>query len=140
MKSLIDCINEAGIHMHGLVPRIADTAFGLNALVKKGVADGSVAVTTAATEVPVGVCTMPPDNAGDRITIQRLTAESTKLIKLTDPVDEEDWLVPGPDGTAQALPETAGTYYVFGKALSAGVDKQIIEVETFAPRAIVVSG
>ncbi len=137
--NLLHTINEAGIHPHGLVPRICDTAFGLNALVKKGAAAGRVAVTAAATDIPVGICVMPPDQAGDTITIQRLGAESTKLVKLGGDVDDEDWLIPAAGGTAQKLPAEDGTYYVFGKALSAGVEGQIIEIETFAPRAVVIS-
>jgi len=135
---LFHMINEAGVHQHGLVPRICDTAFGLNALVKKGVAAGSVAVTSAATDIPTGLCAMPPDQAGDTVTIERLTAQSTKLVKLGGDVSEEDWLIPAADGTAAKLPTDAGTYYVFGKALSAGVSGQVIEAETFAPRPVVV--
>jgi hypothetical protein len=141
MKKMYPMFNEAGTHPTGKIARIAEAVFGTGLLLKKGTAAGSVVVTTAATENPLCISIVPPDAIGDNVSVELLTAPGTKTGKLAaSGATDGDLLVPAAGGTVQTVPAANGTYYVCARALQTGVEGDIIEIETFAPRPVVISG
>lgn len=141
MKKLFSMINEAGTHPTGCIPRIAEAVFATGLLLKKGSAAGSVVVTTAATENPVGISVTPPDVIGDNVSVELLTAPGTKTGTLgAGGAADGDLLVPAAGGKLQKIPTAAGTYYVCARALQTGSENDEIELETFEPRPVVISG
>lgn len=141
MKKLFSMINEAGTHPTGRVARIAEAVFATGLLLKKGAAAGSVVVTAAATDIPLGFCSVPPDAIGDNVSVELLTAPGTKTgVLAAGGAADGDLLVPAAGGTLQKTPAGAGTYYVCARALQTGVEGDEIEVEAFAPRPVVITG
>lgn len=137
---LVKMINEAGRHINGRVTREAEAVIADFRVVKKGSASGKVVVITDATEAPLGITIGASGAAGEKIAVELLTAPGTKLGKLAaDGVVEGDVLCAAADGELQKTPAAAGTYYEIARALEDGGEHDIIEVETFAPRKVVVS-
>lgn len=141
MKKLFSMINEAGTHPTGRVARIAEAVFATGLLLKKGAAAGSVVVTAAATDNPLGLSVVPPDAIGDNVSVELLTAPGTKTGTLgAGGAEDGDLLVPAAGGKFQKTPAANGTYYVCARALQTGSENDEIELETFAPRPVVISG
>lgn len=139
MKKLFSMINEAGTHPNGRIPRVAEAVFATGLLLKKGSAAGSVVVTTAATENPLGISVVPPDAIGDKISVELLTAPGTKNGTLATEATDGALLCAAADGEFQTVPAVNGTYYVCARALQAGAIGAVIELETFEPRTVVVA-
>lgn len=141
MRKLIPMINEAGTHATGKVTRLCDAALADGVFVKKGTDDDHVAVTTAATECPLGIVRHATDAAEDPVTVE-LTGGSpgTKLAIAGEAIAVNDRICCGAAGKAFKLPADGGTYYVCGRAITAQATVgQLFEFEGCTPYPVVVT-
>lgn len=132
----------AGTHGDGCVTRRSDAAQPLrNALVKIGSDADHVAVTTAGTENPLGVCNDEATAAEQYVNICLLGQKpGTVIMSAHAAIAAGDMLVAAADGRVQTLPATSGTYYVVGRALNAAAAQDDdVEVAHTLPYPVVVS-
>jgi len=129
-------------HSNGKITKKCDAILAAaNLLLKFGSDADHVAVTTAATEKPLGFSHSPTDAAEDVVGVELLgAAPGTKEAVASGAIDADALFCADAAGKIQAVPEEAGTYYVCGRTLeAANADGDIIEVETCLPYAVVVS-
>jgi hypothetical protein len=101
---------------------LADAAQALrHALVKIGSDATHVAVTTANTETPIGVCDDEADAAEDNINVQLLGQKpGTIIMKAHAAITAGDEVVPAAAGRVQTITGLSSvTVYIVGKALNA---------------------
>jgi len=141
MKKLIPMINEAGTHDTGKVTRLCDAALADNVFVKAGSDDNHVAVTTAATECPIGLARHATDAAEDPVTVELPGGSpGTKLAVAGEAIAVNDRICCGAAGAAFKLPAVGGTYYVCGRAITAQATAgQLFEFEGCVPYPVVVT-
>ena len=94
----------------------------------------------AADEEPIGFC---PDEVataeiGEARAIHLLSKGSTRLGIAAETVTKGEWAYTAAGGKLQDEPTTAGTYWQVGRFLTAGTANNMVEVETMAPRKLVV--
>jgi len=129
-----------GTHPTGKVTKKCDAILTAALLLKFGSDVGHVAVTTAATEKPLGFCHAPTDAIEDSVGVELLTAPGTKTAVAAAQIDHDTLICAAASGRVQAVPGAGGTYYVIGRTLQAAAAAgDEIEVETCAPRAVVVT-
>jgi len=63
----------------------------------------------------------------------------TQLVSINSVVALGDYLVPDANGYARTLPIVAGTYYVCGRALEAGIAGANIEFDPTLPYPVIVA-
>ena len=110
-----------GAHADGCKTYLTDAAQSLrHALVMFGTAD-HVAVTTADTDIPLGVCNDEADAAEDVINVQLLgQKEGTILVVAQAAIGVGAYLVPAAAGRVQTIVGLSGvTTYIVGRALNA---------------------
>jgi len=128
-------------HSNGKITKKCDAKLSAeNLLLKFGSDVDHVAVTTAATEKPLGFSHSPTDAAEDVVGVELLTAPGTKEAVASGVIAYGADFCADADGKIQAVPAAAGTYYICGRVLqAAAADGDIIEVETCKPYAVVVA-
>lgn len=144
-SNLVVCCNIAeGVHGDGCVSKLTDAAIALrNVLVKIGSDISHVAVTTAATEIPLGVANDEASAAEENVNVQLLGAkQGTILMVASAPITAGDLLQAAAAGKVATLGTGgAGTYYIVGRALNAAAaDGDLVEVAHCVPVQRVVSG
>jgi hypothetical protein len=145
VRNRVICCNIAeGVHGDGCIAKLSDAAMTLrNVLVKIGSDIGHVAVTTAGTEIPLGVVNDEASAAEENINVQLLGSKAgTVLMVASAPVTAGDLLQAAASGKVATLGTGgAGTYYIVGRALNAAAaDGDLIEVAHCVPVQRVVSG
>jgi hypothetical protein len=139
MKKLIPMINEAGTHSTGRVTRKCDAVLADGVIVKKGTDDDHVAVTTAATENPLGLTMNATDAAEGTVGIELFSSPGTKVATASGAVAVNDRVCAAAAGAAAKLSATGGTYFVIGRAITAAADGVKFEFEGCVPYSVVVS-
>jgi len=144
-RGLIFCANIAeGAHGDGCVTRKVDAVQALRfVLVKVGSDSDHVAVTTAATERPLGVCDDEAAAIEDNINVQLLgNKQGTVLVRAHGVIAADAELVAAAAGRVDALNTGAnGTYYIVGRALNASTAQDdLIEMAHCHPTQRVISG
>lgn len=131
-----------GEHENGQIVKLCDAALTAeNLLVKQGSDADHVAVTTAATEQPLGIAPNKTDAAEDACTVRLLgKGGSTKLgvaaEALATPLTR---LVAAANGRVAALSAVGGTYYVIGRNLTtAAAAGDPVEIDDCQPYPVVV--
>jgi hypothetical protein len=121
-----------GVHADGCITKLADAAQATrHVLVNIGSDIDHVAVTTASTEIPLGVCDDEADAAEDNVNVKLLgQCEGTVLIVGT--ATAGDLLEPAADGKCATLTGGAGDHYIIGRALNTATD-DLIEVAHCLP-------
>lgn len=137
-RRLVCCSNIAeGTHGDGNVTKKADAAQALrHALVKIGSDIDHVAVTTANTEIPLGVCDDEATEAEDNINVQLLGQKpGTILMRAHDAITAGDLLVPAAAGRVQTIDGLSSvTTYIVGRALNAATTQDdLVEVAHCLP-------
>lgn len=119
----------AGTHQGGRVTRFAEAAIGTKYLLgKKGTGDRDIAVCSVAGERSLGVITDEAKAAGDEVDLATHGgADGTRLVRAGGNIAVGDELTSLANAKAQKLPAAAGTYWVFGEALTAGADGDLVE-------------
>lgn len=143
--NLVICCNIAeGVHGDGCVSKLTDAAIALrNVLVKIGSDISHVAVTTAGTEIPLGVVNDEATGAEETVNVQLLgSKQGTVLMVAASPITAGDLLQAAADGKVAPVGTGGnGTYYIVGRALNAGAaDGALVEVAHCVPVQRVVSG
>lgn len=130
-----------GTHVESITKK-ADAAITLRyAVVKIGSDIDHIAVTTANTEIPLGVCTDEADAAEDLVAVELFGAQPKTLRMVASAaITAGAFVVCTASGKIATLPATTGTYYIIGRALqAAGADLDVIEVATCLPTQRVVA-
>jgi hypothetical protein len=126
-----------GTHGDGCVTKLADAAQALrHVLVKIGSDADHVAVTTANTEIPLGVCDDEASAAEDNVNIQILgNKQGTILMVAHAAIDAGDMLVPAAAGRVQTIDGLSSvTTYIVGRALNAATTQgDLVEVQHCMP-------
>jgi hypothetical protein len=135
---LIGCANDVavGVHGDGCITKLADAAQAVrHALVKIGSDIGHVAVTTAASEIPLGVCDDECAAAEDEINVQLLGQKpGTILMVASAAITAGDMVVAAAAGKIATLGTGGGTYYIVGRALTTvTTDGDLVEVAHCVP-------
>lgn len=132
-----------GIHGDGNISKKADAVQALrHALVKIGSDIDHVAVTTANTEIPLGVCNDEAAAIDDAINVQILGAtKGTILVRAHAAIDAGDLLVPAAAGRVQTIDGlTTVTTYIVGRALNAATTQDdLVEMAPCLPNQRVIS-
>lgn len=124
----------------GSITKLADAVIATRYLIVKTGSDAAhVAITTAATDVPMGIATDESDAAEDPLAVSVLgCGASTLKVTLGGTVAKDDLLVSDAAGKAVALSTTGGVYWSIGVALQAGASGDVIEFDP-QPRKVIVS-
>jgi hypothetical protein len=126
-----------GVHGDGCVAKQADAVQALRyALVKIGSAITHVAVTTANTEIPLGVCDDEAAAIDDYVNVQLLgNKQGTILMRAHAAIDAGDLLVPAAAGRVQTIDGLSSvTTYIVGRALNAATAQDdLVEVQHCVP-------
>jgi hypothetical protein len=132
-RDLIALANIAeGTHGDGNITKKADAAMATrNVLVKIGSDIDHVAVTTACTEIPLGVCNDEAAAAEDNVNIQ-LLGQKPGTILIVGTATAGDLLEAAANGKAVTLTGGAGAHYIIGRALNTATD-DLIEVAHCLP-------
>lgn len=143
-RNVVVCCNIAeGVHGDGCVTKLTDAALATrNLLVKIGSDISHVAVTTAATEIPLGFVNDEATAAEEYVNVQLLgSKQGTVLAVASAAITAGDLVVAAANGKIATLSAGAGTYYIVGRALNAaGADGDLVEVAHCLPVQRVVSG
>jgi hypothetical protein len=144
MKMVICCNISEGVHGDGCVSKLTDAALAVrNVLVKIGSDISHVAVTTAGTEIPLGVVNDEASAAEENVNVQLLgSKQGTVLMVASAPVTAGDLLQAAGSGKVATLGTGGnGTYYIVGRALNAAAaDGDLVEVAHCVPVQRVISG
>lgn len=117
-----------GTHPTGCITKLADAVQATrNVLVKFGSDADHVAVTTACTEVPIGVCDDEVAAIEDAVNVQ-LLGQKPGTILIVGTATAGDLLEAAADGKAVTLTGGAGNHYIIGRALNTATD-DLIEVQ-----------
>jgi predicted RecA/RadA family phage recombinase len=142
--NLVVCCNIAeGVHGDGCITKLTDAALATrNVLVKIGSDISHVAVTTAGTEIPLGVVNDEASAAEENVNVQLLgQKQGTVLMVASAAITAGDLVVAAANGKIATLSASAGTYYIVGRALNAATtDGDLVEVAHCLPVQRVVSG
>lgn len=126
-----------GVHGDGNVTKKADAVQALrHVLVKIGSDASHVAVTTANTEIPLGICDDEAAAIEDDVNVQILGSKpGTVLVRAHAAIDAGDLLVPAAAGRAQTIDGLSGvTTYIIGRALNAATTQDdLVEVAHCVP-------
>jgi hypothetical protein len=121
-KKLIALANIAeGVHSDGNITKKSDAAMALrHALVKIGSDVDHIAVTTANTEIPLGIVNDEADAAEDNVNVQILGQTSGTIKgRAHASITMGDYLVPAAAGRVQTMTGlTTVTTYIIGIALN----------------------
>jgi len=131
-----------GQHGSGNVTFLADTSL-VSAVrflpVKTGSDSAHVAVTTANTEIPKGICTDSANAIGDPVNVAVFgEAKGTLKGVLVGTVAVDDELCVAATGLTK-IPTTTWTGYVVGRAMQAGVSGDVVEFAHCFPMLRVVA-
>lgn len=129
-----------GIHPEGVISAKADAAISVrHYLVKIGSDADHVAVLSAASDEPLGVCIDEAEAAEDAVSVKLLGAcKGTVLMVANETLTAGEDVFAGSDGRIQDLPGTAGTYWLVGRTVTATTADLEVEVEPCLPRKLVV--
>jgi hypothetical protein len=132
-----------GTHGDGNITKKADAAQALrHVLVKIGSDIDHVAVTTANTENPIGVCDDEAAAAEDNVNVQILGAKpGTILVRAHAAIDAGDLLVPAADGRVQTIDGLSSvSVYIVGRALNAATTQDdLVEMAPCLPELRVIA-
>jgi hypothetical protein len=125
----------------GNKPYIADAALAKRfMLVKLGSDANHVAASGANTDIPLGVATDSVATADLEVPVNVAVlgaAQGTQLVQAGGTIAAGDMIQSKGDGTAITLLTTTGTFYIIGRALSAGVDGGLVEFAPCLPMKVV---
>jgi hypothetical protein len=143
--NLVVCCNIAeGVHGDGCITKLTDAALATrNVLVKIGSDISHVAVTTAGTEIPMGVVNDEASAAEEYVNVQLLgQKQGTVLMVASGVITAGDLVQAAANGKIATLGTGGnGTYYIVGRALNAATtDGDLVEVAHCLPVQRVVSG
>lgn len=129
-----------GIHPEGILSLKADAAMSVrHYLVKRGSDADHVAVPSAASDEPLGVCIDEADAAEDPVAVKLLGAcNGTVLMVANETITAGEDVYSGSDGRVQDLPTAAGTYWKVGRSVTASTADLEIEVEPCTPQKVVI--
>jgi hypothetical protein len=118
----------------GLVTRRADSALSQAfTLVQTGSDEAHVAACDASA-IPLGVIEDEAPAAEDPLTVALLgSAASTLVVRAGASITAGDFLVSDASGEARTLPATAGTYYIFGRAIRNAASGELCEFDPCVP-------
>ncbi len=126
-----------GVHGDGNITKKVDAVQALrHVLVKIGSDADHVAVTTADTEIPLGVCDDEAAAIEDTINVQVLGAKpGTILVRAHAAITVGDFVVAAAAGRVQTLTGlTTVTTYIVGRALNAAVNQDdLVEIAHCVP-------
>lgn len=107
-------------------------------IVKRGSDANHFAITTAITDVPLGICADEPAAAEATANIQLLGAiRGTVFMRAAAAVAQDAFLEATANGRAQTLTTTTGTHHIVGRAITAaGSAGDIIEVVPMLQRVV----
>ncbi len=132
-----------GVHGDGCITKKADATQALRyVLVKVGSDADHVAVTTANTENPLGVCNDEAADAEDNVNVQLLGATpGTMLVRAHAALDAGDLLVPAAAGRAQTIDGLSSvSVFIIGKAMNAATDQDdLVEFVPCLPELRVIA-
>jgi len=132
-----------GVHGDGCITKKSDAIQALrHVLVKIGSDIDHVAVTTANTENPLGVCNDEAAAIEDNVNVQVLGAKSgTILVRAHAALDAGDLLVPAAAGRAQTIDGLSSvSVYIVGRALNAATDQDdLVEMAPCLPELRVIA-
>ena len=133
-----------GVHGDGCITKKVDAVQALrNVLVKIGSDIDHVAVTTAATEIPLGVCDDEAAAIEDNINVQILgNKQGTILVRAHAAIGIGAFVVPAAAGRAQTIVGLTGvTTYIIGIALNAASNQDdLVEIAHCVPVQRVIAG
>ena len=136
-SELIGCANSigAGVHGDGNVTKLADAVQATRHVVVKIGSDlNHVAVCTADTEIPLGVCDDEAAAIEDEVNVKLLgAATGTVLMCAGATVTAGDMVSATTDGKIQTLSGAGGNHYIIGRALTTGDAGELIEVAHCVP-------
>jgi hypothetical protein len=121
-----------GRHANGVINRKADAAITERyRIVKVGSDANHIAITTAITDIPLGVCLDEPAAAETNCAVQLLNASGgTVLMRAAAAIANNDLLEATANGRVQTLTVTTGTHYCVGRALASAANAgDPVEVE-----------
>jgi hypothetical protein len=133
------CISNIaeGVHGDGCIDKQADAVQALRyVLVKIGSDIGHVAVTTANTEIPLGVCNDEVAAIGDNVNVQLLgVKQGTILVRAEAAITAGDYVVAAESGRVQTIVGLSTvTTYIVGRALNAAVNQDdLVEIQHCVP-------
>lgn len=108
-----------GTHENALT-RLADAAITARFLLVKIGSDAAHVALAGVSDIPLGIATDEPAAAEDAVNVEVLgIGERTLLGVASAAIAAGDLLVPAANGKLRALPTSAGSYYVIGRALAA---------------------
>lgn len=130
-----------GEYQGGRKTMIAGAAFTAPFLFcEVGGAANTVTVCNNAGDIPLGVI-CDEAASGENVEVALLgSADGTRKVTAGGNISFGDMICTGAAGKAVALPASAGTYYIVGRALEAAVDGQVFEFDPFPPIQRVVAG
>lgn len=141
-RHLIFCANIAeGTHGDGCITKKADAAQALrHVLVKIGSDIDHVAVTTACTENPLGVCDDEAEAIEDNVNVQLLGQKpGTILLRAHTAITAGAMLEAAAAGRVVTQSGGAGAHYIVGRALNAATDQDdLVEVAHCLPYLVTV--
>lgn len=127
-RGLVPAANAVGegFHEDGKLNLFPDAAITARySLVKLGSDNSHIAVTAAATDIPLGICTDSTDVQTGDIT-KPLAVNALGAVRGTQrgiaagTIATGAFLVPAANGQVQTLPAAAGSYYIVGRYVGAG--------------------
>lgn len=133
------CISNIGegVHGDGSITKKVDAVQALrHALVKFGTDADHVAVTTANTEIPLGVCDDEAAAIEDNINVQLLGSKpGTILVRAHAAIAAGAYVVPAAAGRVQTMTGlTTVTTYIIGIALNAATNQDdLVEIAHCVP-------
>lgn len=132
-RDLIPLANIAeGVHGDGNITKKSDAAMATrHVLVKIGSDIDHIAVTTACTEVPLGVCNDEATAAEDNVNVI-LLGQKQGTILIVGTATAGDMLEAAASGKAVTLTGGGGAHYIIGRALNTATD-DLIEVAHCLP-------
>lgn len=127
-----------GTHLDGCITKKADAAQATrHVLVKIGSDIDHVAVTTAATEIPLGVTDDEASAAEEYLNVQLLGVRPGTVL-IVGTATAGDMVTAAASGYCATLSASSGTYYICGRALNTAT-ADLIEVQHCFPIQRVVA-
>jgi len=143
-NALFPAINTApanwGTHAGGKITMLADAAITTRyKLVKKGTDANHIAIPTAVSDEPIGICIDEPAAAEDPVTVIMLGAhDGTVPMVAGGNITDGAALYMDADGDVVVKPTAAGTYWFVGNARGAWSAGEVVEVIPSIPEKLTI--
>ncbi len=136
-RPLVICANIAeGTHGDGCISKKADAVIATrNLLVKQGSDVDHIAVTTAASEIAMGVVDDEAAAIEDNVNVQLLGNKQGTILMVSDgTISANDLVTPTTGGKVAKLGTAGGSYYIIGRAMNtASGSGDLVEVQHCVP-------